>query len=105
MTLFSRAAALAAALLSLSACDVAQQAGTAEPAAPIVAPILTTADAVDPHSYARPREARVAHVDLDDIPLEQDWRTADADDVLAEFHYLRHSAGARDFVLDAPTSA
>lgn len=30
-----------------------------------VAPILTTPDAVDPHSFARPLEARVTHVALD----------------------------------------
>ncbi|MDQ3247544.1 MAG: M1 family metallopeptidase [Pseudomonadota bacterium] len=30
-----------------------------------IAPILTTPDAVDPHSYARPQEARVTHVALD----------------------------------------
>ncbi|MEG8057672.1 hypothetical protein QP150_14120 [Sphingomonas sp. 22L2VL55-3] len=30
-----------------------------------VAPILTTPDARDPHSYARPAEARVTHVALD----------------------------------------
>ena len=30
-----------------------------------IAPILTTPDARDPHSYARPTEARVTHVALD----------------------------------------
>jgi len=39
-------------------------------AAAEVAPILTTADSVDDQSYARPREARVTHVDLD---LEADF--------------------------------
>jgi len=34
-------------------------------AAPEVAPILTRADAVDSQTWARPREARVTHVDLD----------------------------------------
>ncbi|GAA4029961.1 M1 family metallopeptidase [Sphingomonas rosea] len=33
--------------------------------APAIAPVLATADAVDPHSFARPREARVTHVALD----------------------------------------
>ncbi|HYC95803.1 MAG TPA: aminopeptidase, partial [Sphingomicrobium sp.] len=45
--------------------------GEAPPAEPrdsagqVVAPILATPDAVDPHSYARPLEARVANIDLD----------------------------------------
>jgi len=39
--------------------------GAAAAAAPEVAPILTTPDAVDTSSWARPREARVTHVDLD----------------------------------------
>lgn len=30
-----------------------------------VSPVLATADAADPHSFARPLEARVTHVDLD----------------------------------------
>ena len=37
----------------------------AAPAAAQVAPVLTTADARDAHSYARPLEARVTHVALD----------------------------------------
>ncbi len=37
---------------------------------PEVAPILMTADSIDDQSYARPREARVTHVDLD---LEADF--------------------------------
>lgn len=37
----------------------------AAPATAVVAPILTTPEAVDEASFARPREARVTHVDLD----------------------------------------
>src|SRR5690349_1600472 len=57
------------AALSLAACRAADQTGnqaasntTAEAA---IAPILTTPDAVDTHSFARPQEARVTHVALD----------------------------------------
>ncbi|MES2136320.1 MAG: M1 family metallopeptidase [Pseudomonadota bacterium] len=51
----------------LSACRVGdRQANQAEPrAADATAPVLATADALDTHSYARPREARVTHVALD----------------------------------------
>jgi len=64
-----RSAAAAAALV-LGACEVAKQ----EPSAPAPArtdaaaapaPILTTPDAQDIHSFARPLEARVTHVSLD----------------------------------------
>jgi aminopeptidase N len=59
-------AALLAAVL-LSACRVSDQGNRAESnvAEVAAAPVLTTADAVDPHSYAKPLEARVKHVALD----------------------------------------
>jgi aminopeptidase N len=63
-----RVLAAAAALLMLSACERADQVPnvTDEQAeAPAIAPVLASADAVDPHSYARPLEARVYHVALD----------------------------------------
>ena len=61
--MFIRSSFAAAALL-LAACQQADQ--PAPPAASTaVAPILTGADAVDIHSYARPLEARVTHVALD----------------------------------------
>src|SRR3990170_8159890 len=64
-----RILAAAAAVLLFSACDRADQVPTAaneqSERAPKVAPILTSADAVDPHSYAKPLEARVHHVALD----------------------------------------
>lgn len=63
--MLGHAAALAAAL-ALSACDAAQNSGTATAAADApIAPILATPDAVDPHSYARPLEASVTRVALD----------------------------------------
>ncbi len=51
--------------MALSAC--AQTPAPAGPAAAsrMVAPVLATADAADPYSYARPAEARVTHVALD----------------------------------------
>ena len=65
----NRLFAAAAALCLLSACERADQPPTAtnqqEAAGPTISPILTGADAVDPHSYARPLEARVHHVALD----------------------------------------
>jgi aminopeptidase N len=53
---------LLASALALSACQTVP-AGTGS--APAVSPVLATADAVDPHSFARPLEARVTHVALD----------------------------------------
>ena len=52
-----------AALVLLSACSVTTRAPEAERSA--IAPILTTPDAVDPHSFAKPLDARVTHVALD----------------------------------------
>ncbi len=62
-----RALTLLTALI-LSACaPVVQSDAPAAPPVPqrMVAPILTSADARDPYSYARPQEARVTHVALD----------------------------------------
>lgn len=49
-------------LLLLAACN-ASEAG--DPAAPKVAPVLDTPEAVDNQTFAKPLEARVVHVDLD----------------------------------------
>ena len=56
-----------AAALSLAGCRAADQGNRTETneAQAAVAPILTTPDAVDTASYARPLEARVTHVALD----------------------------------------
>ena len=54
----TRFATLLASALVLAAAPAAH-------AAPPVAPVLATADAVDPHSFARPLEARVTNVALD----------------------------------------
>ena len=84
------------AALTLAACQPAMV-GTAPAgmaAAPSVAPILP--EAVDVHSYARPLEARVAHVDLDlalDFAAKRVAGTA-ALDVLAR-------PGIREVVLDS----
>ena len=59
-------AAMFDATLLLAACQVADQDNRTQPAAEAaVAPILSTADARDVHSYARPLEARVHHIALD----------------------------------------
>jgi aminopeptidase N len=58
----------AAALLLLAACRMGGDDSARRPAsseAPAIAPILATPDAIDIHSFARPREARVHHVSLD----------------------------------------
>jgi aminopeptidase N len=58
--------ALAAAVL-VAACSP----NGGEPMAPVVAPVLTTPDAVDSKTYARPQEARVVHIDLElDLDFE-----------------------------------
>ncbi|MGI8611289.1 MAG: aminopeptidase, partial [Sphingomicrobium sp.] len=67
MKFWSRAALVAAMVLT-AACRVTEQDNAAQSAAnqaAAVAPILTTADANDVHSFARPKEARVHHVALD----------------------------------------
>ena len=64
--------------------------------APMVAPILTTQDALDTSTYARPQEARVTHVDLDlalDFQAKRVGGTAGLD-ILA-------APGANEVVLDA----
>jgi aminopeptidase N len=56
-----------AGFLLLSACRGGEPGNQAQPQAAeaALAPILTTPDAVDTHSFARPLEARVTHVALD----------------------------------------
>src|SRR4029079_5022661 len=54
-------------VLLLSGCRAGESGNQAQPQAAeaAIAPILTTPDAVDTHSFARPLEARVTHVALD----------------------------------------
>ncbi|MEO5578461.1 MAG: M1 family metallopeptidase [Sphingomicrobium sp.] len=56
----------AASALMLAACQVETPAPRSDSAAaPAIAPILDTPDAVDVHSYAKPLDARVTHLALD----------------------------------------
>jgi len=66
--------ALLVVTLALGACRAGDTAeNQAQPAlSEAVAPILTTPDAIDTHSYAKPLEARVTHVALD---LAIDFKT------------------------------
>ena len=89
-----------AALVLLSACERADQAPTVANAkgseTPAIAPILTGADAVDPHSYARPQEARVHHVALDlkvDFAAKRIGGTATLD--------IERKPDAREIILDS----
>jgi aminopeptidase N len=89
----NRLAILLASALSLSAC---QTAGIQGSGAPAVSPVLATADAADPHSYARPLEARVTHVALDlafDFAAKSVGGTATLD--------IDRRPEARDIVLDS----
>ncbi|HVM21778.1 MAG TPA: M1 family metallopeptidase [Sphingomicrobium sp.] len=112
---------------SLAACR-AGDAGTdrTAPAETFIAPVLATPDAVDPHSYARPLEARVTHVALDlsvdfdakriggtatlDLQRRPDARAIVLDDggleiasiTDGEKQPLQFEVGARDPVLGAP---
>jgi len=90
---------IAALALAAAACTTSPG---ARPAAPqtggerMVAPILTTPDARDPHSFARPEIARVTHVALDldlDFQARRVAGTATLD-ILA-------APGAREIVLDS----
>ena len=94
----SRLAALAA--LALAACSGSKE----EQAAPkeaasgerMVAPVLTTPDARDVHSYAKPAVARVSHVALDlsaDFEAKRMRGTATLD--------VKAAPGAREIVLDS----
>lgn len=88
-----RSIAAAAALL-LAACQGAQAPKPAEDAT-AVAPILTGADAVDIHSYAKPLEARVTNVALDltvDFAARRLRGTATLD--------IERKADAKEIILD-----
>ncbi len=85
-------AVLMAALLGAAAVPAVAQAA---PAKPMVAPLSTASDATDIHSYAKPKIARVTHVDLDltaDFTGKKMVGTAALD--------LKLAPGAKDVVLD-----
>nr|MDQ3077863.1 aminopeptidase [Pseudomonadota bacterium] len=85
----------AATALLLAACRADDAPAPAASAAPMVAPVLSTADAVDVHSYAKPLEARVTHVALDlavDFAAKRVGGTATLD--------LQAKPGATEIVLD-----
>ena len=91
-----RALTAAFAALLLASCQT--EAPPIEPSsgAGQVAPILDTPDAVDPYSYAKPLEARVANVDLD-LALNFDTKRVSgtaALDVIAK-------PGVREIILDS----
>ena len=84
----------AAAALVLSSCQ-ADKAPPAVAQASAVAPILDAPDAVDIHSYAKPLEARVTHVDLDlvvDFDAKRIGGTATLD--------VQAKPGAKEIILD-----
>nr|WP_314446059.1 M1 family metallopeptidase [uncultured Sphingomonas sp.] len=89
----TRLALLLASALALSAC---QTLVPASGAAPTVSPVLATADAVDPHSFARPLEARVSHVDLD-LAFDFDAKAVSGTATLD----IDRKPGAREIVLDS----
>lgn len=85
---------IAAAALFLSSCQ-ADRAPAPATAAADVAPILDAPDAVDIHSYAKPLEARVTHLDLDltvDFATKRIGGTATLD--------IQAKPGAKEIVLD-----
>jgi aminopeptidase N len=126
------AGAACAALLFLCACRAgtaqSNEAQPAQAAEAAFAPILTTPDAVDTHSFARPQEARVTHVALDlsvdfdakriggtaalDIQRRPDAKEIVLDDngleiasvTDAEKHPLQYGVGASDPNLGSPLS-
>jgi len=82
-------------LIALASCKV-EQAPPPTAEATQVAPILDTPDAVDPYSYAKPLQARVANVDLDlalDFAAKRVGGTATLD-VIAK-------PGVREVILDS----
>ncbi len=89
--------AAVAAALSIAACQTAEAPRlTGEHGATAAAPVLATAQARDIHSYARPLEARVTHVDLDlalDFAARRVAGTATLD--------IDRRADARAIVLDS----
>ena len=91
-----RTLSAAVAALFLVSCEMQTAPTEPKAGAAQVAPILDAADAVDPHSYAKPLEARVANVDLD-LALDFDSKRVAgkaALDVIAK-------PGVREVILDS----
>jgi len=91
-----RFAAAASALLVAACQSLPPAPPAAGPDRALVAPVLATADAVDPYTYARPSEARVTHVHLDlalDFPGKAIAGTAVLD--------IDRQPAARQVVLDS----
>ena len=84
----------AVAALTLISCR-AEQAPPAASEAAKVAPVLDAADAVDVHSYARPLEARVTHLDLD-LAVDFDARRIGGTATLD----IEAKPGAKEIILD-----
>lgn len=90
----TRLALLLASAVALSGCQTTLAPSSA--GAPAVSPVLATADAADPHSFARPLEARVTHVALDlsfDFAAKAVSGTATLD--------IDRKPNAREIVLDS----
>ena len=84
----------AAAALFLSSCQ-ADQAPPPAAQASDIAPVLDAPDAIDIHSYARPLEARITHLDLDlavDFASKRVGGTATLD--------VQAKPGAKEIILD-----
>jgi aminopeptidase N len=92
---YIRAAVFAA--LLLTACRASDHSGNmaASRSEAPVAPVLTTPDAVDPHSFARPLEARVTHVALD-LGVDFDSKRIGGTAILD----IDRKPGAKQIVLD-----
>ncbi|MCW3798032.1 M1 family metallopeptidase [Sphingomonas sp. BN140010] len=86
-----RSLLLAASVLTLNAAPAAAQPAPGQQ----IAPVLLTDDAADPHSFARPREARVSNVALD-LAIDFTRRTVGG---TATLDLVRRS-NARELVLD-----
>ncbi|HEY0116679.1 MAG TPA: M1 family aminopeptidase/hydrolase, partial [Allosphingosinicella sp.] len=87
---------IAALCLAGAACATTPTGGDQAAPGRTIAPVLTSADARDPHSYARPDVARVTHVALDlalDFEAKRVEGTATLD-ILA-------APGAREIILDS----
>ena len=89
----TRLALLLASAIALAGCQTTLSSSADAPAA---SPVLATADAADPHSFARPLEARVTHVALDlafDFAAKAVSGTATLD--------IDRKPGAREIALDS----